>query len=147
MEVFSHQDLAVCQEGHEPCNMWWKSSSVDGKMTPGCSNFCQKMFIQTSQAWVKSARIWTHDSLNVLNTVKELKLHKKLNWKCVVILWSFICRQSNLTVFTIHILGKLQNVFLNIFSAQKVGINYQTVFLFSVLPNDARESNVPFFEN
>ena len=55
--------------------------------------------------------------------------------------------QSNLTVFTIHILDKLQNVFLNIFLAQKVGINYQTVFSFSVFPNDARESNVPFFEN
>ena len=27
------------------------------KITSGCSNFCQKMFIQTSQAWVKSARI------------------------------------------------------------------------------------------
>lgn len=65
----------------------------------------------------------------------------------MVILWSFICRQSNLTVFTIYILDILQNVFLNIFLAQKVGINYHTVFLFSVLPNDARESNVLFFEN
>ena len=79
--------------------------------------------------------------------LRNLNYIKSLTEKCVVILWSFICRQSNLTVFTIHILGKLQNVFLNIFSAQKVGINYQTVFSFSVLPNDARESNVPFFEN
>ena len=65
----------------------------------------------------------------------------------MIILWSFICKQSNLTVFTICLLDILQNIFLNIFSAQKVSINYQTVFSFSVLPNDAQETTVPFFEN
>ena len=54
-----------------------------------------------------------------------------------------VISQSSPYIFWIYTAKRISQHF----SAQKVGINYQTVFSFSVLPNDAQESNVPFFEN
>ena len=54
-----------------------------------------------------------------------------------------VISQSSPYIFWIYTAKRISQHFL----VQKVGINYQTVFSFSVLPNDAQESNVPFFEN
>ena len=70
-------------------------------------------------------------------------IHRKLDWKVRGYFAGRVISQSSPYIFWIYTAKSISRHF----SAQKVGINYQTVFSFSVLPNDAQESNVPFFEN